>query len=66
MVIKSRRRRWTGHVARIGEKCSAYKVVVRKPERKKRLGRARRRGMILKYILKNRLEEPGLDSSGLR
>jgi hypothetical protein len=30
-VIKSRRMRWAGHVARMGESRGAYKVLMRKP-----------------------------------
>ena len=41
-VIKSRRMRWAGHVARMGEK-GAYRVLVGKPEGKRPLGRPRRR-----------------------
>jgi hypothetical protein len=42
-IIKSRRMRWAGHVARIGEKRNAYRLLVGKPEGKKPLGRPRRR-----------------------
>jgi hypothetical protein len=42
-VIKSRRMRWTGHVARMREGKGAYKVLVEKPESKRPLGRPRRR-----------------------
>jgi hypothetical protein len=42
-IIKSRRMRWAGHVARMGEKRNAYRILVGKPERKKPLGRPRRR-----------------------
>jgi len=42
-VIKSRRMRWTGHVARMGEKRGAYRVLVGKREGKRPLGRPRRR-----------------------
>ena len=42
-VIKSRRMRWAGHVARIGEERGAYRVLVGKPEEKRPLGRRRRR-----------------------
>jgi hypothetical protein len=31
-VIKSRRLRWAGHVARMGERRGAYRALVRKPE----------------------------------
>jgi hypothetical protein len=40
-IIKSRGMKWTGHVARIGEKRNAYRLLVRKPERKSLLGRPR-------------------------
>jgi len=42
-VIKSRRMRWAGHVARMGEEREVYSVLVGKPEGKKPLGRPRRR-----------------------
>jgi hypothetical protein len=42
-IIKSRRVRWEGHVARMGEKRNAYRLLVGKPERKRPLGRPRRR-----------------------
>ena len=42
-VIKSRRMRWAGHVARMGEERGVYRVLVRKPEGKRPLGRPRRR-----------------------
>ncbi|KAJ4439183.1 hypothetical protein ANN_15142 [Periplaneta americana] len=41
--IKSRRLRWAGHVARMGESRNAYRVLVGKPEGKRPLGRPRRR-----------------------
>jgi hypothetical protein len=40
-IIKSRRMRWAGHVARMGEKRNVYRLLVRKPERKRPLGRPR-------------------------
>jgi hypothetical protein len=42
-MIKSRRMRWAGHVARMGEKRNAYGILVGKPEGKTQLGRPRRR-----------------------
>jgi hypothetical protein len=42
-VIKSRRTRWAGHVARMGEKRNAYRILVGKTEGKRPLGRPRRR-----------------------
>jgi len=41
-VIKSRRMRWAGRVARMGEERGVYRVLVRKPEGKRPLGRPRR------------------------
>jgi hypothetical protein len=42
-VIKSRRLRWVGHVARMGDGRGVYRVLVGKPEGKRPLGRPRRR-----------------------
>jgi hypothetical protein len=42
-VIKARRMRWAGHVARMGEVRSAYNILVGKPEGRRPLGRTRRR-----------------------
>jgi hypothetical protein len=42
-VIKSRRLRWAGYVARMGEGRVVYRVLVGKPEGKRPLGRSRRR-----------------------
>jgi len=42
-VIKSRRMRWAGHVARMGEEWGVYRVLVGKPEGKRPLGRPRPR-----------------------
>jgi hypothetical protein len=42
-VIKSRRMRWTGHVARRGERGGMYRVLVGKPEGKRPLRRPRRK-----------------------
>jgi hypothetical protein len=42
-VIKSRRIRWAGHVARMGEERREYRVLVGKSEGKRPLGRPRRR-----------------------
>jgi hypothetical protein len=40
-MIKSRRMRCTGHVARMGPKRNAFRILVGKPERKRPLGRSR-------------------------
>jgi hypothetical protein len=42
-MIKSRRMKWAGHVARMGEKRNAYRILVGKPEEKGPLIRPRRR-----------------------
>jgi hypothetical protein len=42
-IIKSRRMTWEGHVARMGKKRNAYRLLVGKPEGKRPLGRPRRR-----------------------
>jgi len=42
-VMKSRRMRWAGHVARMADERGVYRFLVRKPERKRPLGRPRRR-----------------------
>jgi hypothetical protein len=46
-MIRSMRMRWAGHVARMGEKRNAYRILVGmgKPEGKWHLGRPRRRWM---------------------
>jgi hypothetical protein len=41
-MMKSRRMRWAGHVARMGEKRNAYRMLVGMPEGKRPLGRPRR------------------------
>jgi hypothetical protein len=45
-IIKSRRMRWAGYVARMGEKRNEYRLLVGKPEGKRPLGRPRQ-GWIL-------------------
>ena len=42
-VVKSRRMRWAGHVARMGEGRGVYRVLVGKPEGKRTFGRHRHR-----------------------
>jgi hypothetical protein len=42
-MIKSRRMRWLGHVARMGETRNAYRILVGKSEGKSSQGRSRRR-----------------------
>jgi hypothetical protein len=42
-VMKLRRRRWAGHVARRLEMSYFHKILVKEPERKRPLGRSRKR-----------------------
>jgi hypothetical protein len=42
-IIKSRRMRWEGHVARMGAKRNSYRILMGKPEGKRPLERPRRR-----------------------
>ena len=55
-VIQSRRMRWAGHVARMGEERGAYRLFVGKPEGKRPLGRPRRRWL---YNIRMDLQEVG-------
>ena len=59
-VIKSRRMRWAGHVARMGEKRGVFRVLVGKPESKRPLGRPRRK---CEDNIKMDLQEVGCGSS---
>jgi hypothetical protein len=43
IITMSRRMRWAGHVARMGEKSNVYRLLVGKAEGKRPLGRQRRR-----------------------
>jgi len=55
-VIKSRRIKWAGHIALIGESRSVYRVLVGKPEEKSPLGRPKIRW---EYNIKMDLQEVG-------
>jgi hypothetical protein len=44
-IISSRRMRWAGHVARMGQKENVYRLLVGKPKGKRTLRRPRRRWM---------------------
>jgi hypothetical protein len=59
-VIKSRRMRWAGHVARMGRGRGAYRVLVGRPEGKRPLGGPRRR---LEDNIKMDLREIGIDGA---
>ena len=49
-VVKSRRMRWAGHVARVGEGRGVHRILVRKPEGRRPLGRPRHRWEEIKKI----------------
>jgi len=52
-VIKSRRIRWAGHVARMGGRSGACMILMGRREGKRKLGKPRRRWkVILKWIFK--------------
>jgi hypothetical protein len=59
-VIKSRRMRWAGHVARMGEGRDVYSVLVGRSEDKRPLGRLRRRW---EDNIKMYLREIGIDET---
>jgi hypothetical protein len=64
-IIKSRRMRWAGRVAGIGEKRNMYRLLVGKPEGKGPLGRPRRKWIDnIQIDLLERIECCGLDMSG--
>jgi hypothetical protein len=42
-MIKSRKVRWAGHVARMVERRNSYRILVGKPEGRRPLGRPRRK-----------------------
>jgi hypothetical protein len=59
-VIKSRRMRWVGHVACMGEGRGVYRVLVGRPEGKRPLGRPRR---MWEDNIKMDLRETGIDGA---
>jgi hypothetical protein len=61
-LSKSRRMRWVGHVARMGEDRKVYKILVGNPEGKRSLGRPTRR---LEYGIRMDLRDIGLGGVGL-
>jgi hypothetical protein len=59
-IIKSRRMKWAGHVARMGEGRGFYSVLVRRPEGKRPL---RRPGHRWEYNINMDLREVGYDGA---
>jgi hypothetical protein len=59
-VIKSRRMRWAGHVARMGKGRGVYMALVGRPKGKRPLGRPRRRW---EDNIKMNLREMGIDGA---
>jgi hypothetical protein len=63
--VKKLKMRCAGHVVRMGERRCAYKILVGRPERRRPLGRPKRRWrIILEWVFKKRDGEYGLDYSG--
>jgi hypothetical protein len=62
-MIKSRRMSWAGHVARMGEKRNAYRILMGKPEGKRQLRRTRSRRVdnFIMDIKRDRMGCFGLD-----
>ena len=58
-MIRSRRLRWAGHVARMEESRSAFKILIGKPAGKRPLGRPRRRW---EDNIRRDLKEIGIDT----
>jgi hypothetical protein len=66
-VVKSRRMRWAGHVARMGEDRGVYRVLVGKPEGKRPLGRpSLYERIILRWIFRKLEGVVGTEWSWLR
>ena len=51
-VIKLRRMRFAGHVARMGERRGVYRILVGKPDGKRPLGRPKRGRIILRWTFR--------------
>jgi hypothetical protein len=65
-IIKSRRMRWAGHLARMREKRNAYRLLVGKPEGKGPLGRPKRRWVdnISNFIISNIIDFMNAHATG--
>jgi hypothetical protein len=51
LAVKSRRVRWAGHLARMGERRCVCRILVGKPEGKRKLGKSGRRWKDTKIYL---------------
>jgi hypothetical protein len=60
-MIKSKRMRWAGHVALMGEKRNVYRILMGKPEGKRPLGRTKRRWVNNIKIGLREIEWGGMD-----
>jgi hypothetical protein len=60
-MIKSRRMRWAGHVARMGEMSDSYKILVVNVEGKRPLGRPRRRWEVINSMTLGKMLWEGVD-----
>jgi hypothetical protein len=60
-MIKSRRMRWAGHVAQMGEKRNTYRILVGKPEGNRPLGRPKCRWVENIKIYLREIEWDGMD-----
>jgi hypothetical protein len=60
-MIKSRRMRWAGHVARMGELINAYRIMVGKPEGKRPLGKPKHRWVENIKIVLREIRCDGMD-----
>jgi hypothetical protein len=60
-MIKSRRIRWAGHVAHTWEKRNIYRILIRKPEGKRVLGRPSRKSEINNKMVVSGIWWGGMD-----
>jgi len=64
-VIKSRKMRWTGHAARMGEKRELHSILVGKPEGKRPLGRPTCRWVNILICIFQKWHGKGMDWTDL-
>jgi hypothetical protein len=60
-IMKSKKMRWAGHVARMGEKRNAYMLLVGKPEGRRPLARPRSRWLDNNRMVLTEVEWGGMD-----